>query len=71
MKRWLEMIAMLTAAAALALLAVSLWVGSRTGREFLPQLEEGTIVRYDLFPVISIGDAPPLNPAQQKAGCSS
>jgi len=41
--------------AALALLALSLWVGSRTGREFLPQLEEGTIVlQFEKIPSISL-----------------
>jgi cobalt-zinc-cadmium resistance protein CzcA len=40
---------------ALILLAVSLWIGSRTGREFLPQLNEGTIVlQYEKIPSISL-----------------
>jgi cobalt-zinc-cadmium resistance protein CzcA len=40
---------------ALVLLAVSLWIGSRTGREFLPQLNEGTIVlQYEKIPSISL-----------------
>ncbi|MDB4572497.1 efflux RND transporter permease subunit, partial [Akkermansiaceae bacterium] len=40
---------------ALVLLAVSLWMGSRIGREFLPQLNEGTIVlQYEKIPSISL-----------------
>jgi cobalt-zinc-cadmium resistance protein CzcA len=40
---------------ALVLLAVSLWLGSRIGREFLPQLNEGTIVlQYEKIPSISL-----------------
>ena len=45
----------LVAALALTFLALSLWVGSRTGREFLPQLNEGTIVlQYEKNPSISL-----------------
>ena len=40
---------------AIVLLLVSLWIGSRTGREFLPQLNEGTIVlQYEKLPSISL-----------------
>ena len=40
---------------ALVLLAISLWIGSRTGREFLPQLNEGTVVlQYEKIPSISL-----------------
>ena len=40
---------------AVLLLALSLWIGSRTGREFLPQLNEGTIVlQYEKIPSISL-----------------
>jgi cobalt-zinc-cadmium resistance protein CzcA len=40
---------------AIALLIVSLWIGKRTGREFLPQLNEGTIVlQYEKIPSISL-----------------
>lgn len=35
----------------------------------LKQTRGLSIVDAELFPDISIGDAPPLNPAQQKAGC--
>lgn len=45
----------LIASLALLLLAISLWVGSRTGREFLPQLNEGTVVlQYEKIPSISL-----------------
>lgn len=40
---------------AIVLLAASLWIASRTGREFLPQLNEGTIVlQYEKIPSISL-----------------
>lgn len=40
---------------AVALLVLSLWLGSRTGREFLPQLNEGTIVlQFEKIPSISL-----------------
>ena len=40
---------------AVVLLAISLWIASRTGREFLPQLNEGTIVlQYEKIPSISL-----------------
>lgn len=40
---------------ALVLLALSLWIGSRIGREFLPKLEEGTIVlQFEKIPSISL-----------------
>ncbi len=45
----------LIATLAVVLLALSLWVGSRTGREFLPQLKEGTIVlQFEKIPSISL-----------------
>lgn len=45
----------LIATLAVILLALSLWVGSRTGREFLPQLNEGTIVlQFEKIPSISL-----------------
>lgn len=45
----------LVATLAFILLILSLWVGSRTGREFLPQLNEGAIVlQYEKIPSISL-----------------
>lgn len=42
--------------AAIVLLVVSIWIGSRTGREFLPQLNEGTVVlQFEKIPSISLG----------------
>jgi biopolymer transport protein ExbD len=34
------------------------------------QAKAGEVITAELFPNISIGDAPPLNPAQKKAGCT-
>jgi cobalt-zinc-cadmium resistance protein CzcA len=43
---------------AVALLGVSLWVASRTGREFLPRLEEGTIVlQFEKIPSIPLQES--------------
>jgi len=48
----------LATAIALVLLAASLWVGARTGREFLPRLEEGTVVlQFEKIPSISLEDS--------------
>ncbi len=46
---------------------VSLMDASRS----IKQTQGLTVVDAELFPNIAIGDAPPLNPAQQKAGCPS
>lgn len=44
--------------AAVLLLGVSLWVASRTGREFLPRLEEGTIVlQFEKIPSIPLQES--------------
>ncbi len=44
--------------AAVALLAVSLWVASRTGREFLPRLEEGTtVLQFEKIPSIPLQES--------------
>ncbi|MCH7228486.1 efflux RND transporter permease subunit [Haloferula sp. A504] len=44
--------------AAVALLGASLWVASRTGREFLPRLEEGTIVlQFEKIPSIPLQES--------------
>jgi len=43
---------------AVAMLATSLWVASRTGREFLPRLEEGTIVlQFEKIPSIPLQES--------------
>mgnify|MGYP005844924081 CR=1 FL=1 len=48
----------IAATAAIALLLFSLWVGSRTGREFLPQLEEGTtILQFEKIPSIPLQES--------------
>ncbi|MGJ8725532.1 MAG: efflux RND transporter permease subunit [Roseibacillus sp.] len=45
----------LVALIAIGLLLLSVWLGSRTGREFLPQLNEGTIVlQFEKIPSISL-----------------
>jgi len=46
------------ATAAVLLLAISLFVASRTGREFLPRLEEGTIVlQFEKIPSIPLQES--------------
>ena len=43
---------------AVGLLAVSLWVASRTGREFLPRLEEGTtVLQFEKIPSIPLQES--------------
>lgn len=43
---------------AIALLAISLWVVSQTGREFLPRLEEGTtVLQFEKIPSIPLQES--------------
>jgi cobalt-zinc-cadmium resistance protein CzcA len=52
---WCLRFRLLTTSAALVLLAASLWIGAKIGREFLPRLEEGTMVlQFEKIPSISL-----------------